>query len=74
MKLIIYVIPVEARFSSPNQTGPGAHPGPSRMGTGSFPGVKWPGHDVDQPPSSSAEVKERVDYISTPLSVSSCRL
>ena len=27
----------------------------------SSPGVKWPGRDVDHPPPSSAEVKERVD-------------
>jgi hypothetical protein len=25
------------------QTGPGAHPAPCTMGTGSFPGVKWRG-------------------------------
>ena len=29
-----------ARFSSPVQTGPGAHPASCTMGTGSFPGVK----------------------------------
>jgi len=29
-----------ARFSSPVQTGPGAHPAFCTMGTGSFPGVK----------------------------------
>ena len=35
------------------------------MGTGSFPGVKRPGRDVDNQPPSSAEVKERVElYIS----------
>jgi len=27
----------------------------------SFPGVKQPGHGVDHPPPSSAEVKERVE-------------
>jgi len=32
--------PVEARFSAPVQTGPGAHPASCTMGTGSFPGVK----------------------------------
>ena len=32
-------IPVGARFSAPVQTGPGAHPAPCTMGTGSFPGV-----------------------------------
>ena len=33
-------IPVQARFSAPVQTGPGAHPASCTMGTGSFPGVK----------------------------------
>ena len=33
-------IPVEARFSAPVQTGPGAHPVSCTMGTGSFPRVK----------------------------------
>jgi hypothetical protein len=33
-------IPVGAKFSAPVQTGPGAHPASSTMGTGSFPGVK----------------------------------
>ena len=33
-------IPVEARFSAPVQTGPGAQPASCTMGTGSFPGVK----------------------------------
>jgi hypothetical protein len=37
------------------------------MGTGSFPGVKRPGRDVDHPPSSSTEVKERVQlYLYSP--------
>jgi len=27
----------------------------------SFPGVKWPGRDIDRPPLSNAEVKERVE-------------
>jgi len=68
MKLIIYVVPVEARFSSPDHTDPGAHPGPSRMGTGSFRGVKRPGRGVNHPPPSSAEVKERVElYLYCPL-------
>ena len=31
------------------------------MDIGSFPGVKWPGRGVDHPPSSSAEVKGRVE-------------
>ena len=33
-------IQVGARFSSPFQTGPGAHPALCTMGTGPFPGVK----------------------------------
>jgi len=33
-------IPVGTRFSTPVQTGPGAHPASCKMGTGSFPGVK----------------------------------
>ena len=31
---------MRARFSTPVQTGPGAHPASCTMGTGSFPGVK----------------------------------
>ena len=31
---------MEARFSAPVETGPGAHPASCAMGTGSFPGVK----------------------------------
>ena len=53
-------IPVEARFSAPVRTGPEAHPASYTMGTRSFPGVNRPGHCVDHPPPSSAEVKERV--------------
>jgi hypothetical protein len=52
---------VEARFSTPVQTGPGDHPASYTMGTGSFPGVKRSGHGTDHTPSSSAEVKERVE-------------
>jgi hypothetical protein len=42
-------------------TGSGAHPVSCTMGAGSFPGVKRPGRGVDHPPSSRADVKERVD-------------
>jgi len=38
-----------------------AHPASYTMGTGSFVGVKRPGRGVDHPPTSSAEVKERVE-------------
>jgi hypothetical protein len=50
-----------ARFSTPDQTDPGAHPASCAMGTGSFQWVKQPGRDVDHPPPSSAEVKGRVE-------------
>jgi len=53
-------IPVEARFSTPVQTGHGAHPASYTMGTGSFLGVKRPGRGVEAP-WSNAEVKERVE-------------
>jgi hypothetical protein len=60
-------IPVGVRFSAPVQTGPGAHPASYTVGTGSFPGVKWPGRDVDHPNPSSAEVKARVElYLYSP--------
>ena len=59
--------PVGARFSAPVQTGPGAHPASCTMGTGSFSRVKRPGHGVDQPSPSSAEIKERVEvYLYSP--------
>ena len=35
---------VGARFSTPAQTGRGAHPPSYTMGTGSFLGLKWLGH------------------------------
>ena len=45
----------EARFSTPVQTGPGAHPASYTMGTGSFSGVKRPGRGVCHPNPSSVE-------------------
>jgi hypothetical protein len=54
-------IPVGMKFPAPVRTGPVAHPASCTMGTGSFPGVKRPGRDVDHPPQSRAEVKERVE-------------
>jgi hypothetical protein len=54
-----------ARFSAPVQTSPGAHPASYTVGTGSLPGVKWPGRGVDHPHPSSAEVKEKVELYST---------
>jgi hypothetical protein len=63
----LHRIPVEARFSAPVQTGPGAHPASYTVGTGSFQGVKLSGRGVDHPPPSSVEVKERVElYLYSP--------
>ena len=48
-----YILPLlitqKARFSTPIQTGPGAHPASRTMGTGSFPGIKS-GRDVTLTP------------------------
>jgi len=44
-------IPVGARFSSLAQAGPGAHPDPYTMGTGSYPVVKRSGRGVEHPPT-----------------------
>jgi hypothetical protein len=50
-------------FSTPVQTGPGAHPASYTMDTGIFPG-----HGVEYPPPSSAKVKERVElYLYSPM-------
>jgi hypothetical protein len=53
----------EARFSAHVQTGCGPL---SLLYNGhqvSFPGVKWSGRGVDQPPPASAEVKEIVELM-----------
>ena len=56
-----------ARFSTPVQTGPGAHPASYIMDILSFSGVKLPGRGVDHPPTSSAEAEGRVElYIYSP--------
>ena len=49
--------PVQARFSAPVQTGPEVHLASSTMDTGSFPGLKGPGHDIGHWPPSSVVVK-----------------
>jgi hypothetical protein len=48
-------------FSAPFQTSPGAHLASYTMGTGSFPGVMWPGPGIDHSPPPSTKVKERVE-------------
>ena len=52
---------MKARFSAAVQTGPETHLASYTLGTGSFPGVKQPRRGVDQPHTSSDEVKERVE-------------
>ena len=48
--------------------GPGAHPTSCTIFSGSFPGVKLPGHGVDHLPPSSTEVKERLEpYVYFPF-------
>ena len=59
--------PHGARFSSPVQTGPEAHPVSCTMGIRSNPGVNRPGCGIDHPPPSSAEVKEKIElYLCSP--------
>ena len=53
-------IPLQARFSAPVQTGPGAHPASCTMGTGFFPGVKWPGRGVDNSPHLAPRLKKEL--------------
>jgi hypothetical protein len=56
-----YCITLETNFSTPVQTGPGAHPASYTVDTGSFPRVKRPGRGSNHPLTPSAEVKERVE-------------
>jgi len=51
-------IQVGARFSAHVLTRPGAHPASCTMGTGSFPGVKWPERGVDHPPYLAPMLKK----------------
>ena len=56
-----------ARFSAPVETSTKPHPASYTVGTGSFPGAKWPGRGINHPLPSSAEVKERVElYLYSP--------
>jgi len=48
-------------YSTPVQISPGAHPAFCPMGIMSFPAVKRPVCGVDHPPTSSDEIKERVE-------------
>jgi len=56
-----------ASFSASFQIDPGAHPASCTMSIGSFLAVKRPGRGLDRPPTSSDEVKERVElYLYSP--------
>ena len=61
-------MPVEARFSAPVQTEPGAHPASCTMSTGFFPGGKeLPVRVANPSTSSSAVVKKRIElYLCSP--------
>jgi len=54
-------IPGGGEIFAPVQTVPRVHPASYTMGTGSFLGIKQLGCAINHPPSSSAEVKERVN-------------
>jgi hypothetical protein len=52
-------------FSTPTQPEPGPQSLPYNTYWGSFQGVRWPGHGVEQPLPSSAKVRHGYSYIST---------
>jgi len=55
------------RFSTPVQTGPGAHPASYTMGAWSLSGgVKRPGRGVDHPPHLVPRLKKEYSYTSAP--------
>jgi hypothetical protein len=61
-------IPVGARFSEPVQTGTGAHPASSTIGTGSSPGVKsGRGVTLTPHPLLVPLVIKELSYTSTPF-------
>ena len=53
-------IPVEARFSAPVRSGPGAHLVSCTFSTGFLPEIKRTGCGVNHQRPGSAEVKERI--------------
>jgi hypothetical protein len=57
---------VRERYSTPVQTGPAAHLAYYTMGTGPFPGVKWPGRGVEHPPHLVPRLKTEQIYTTTP--------
>jgi hypothetical protein len=57
---------VGERYSTPAQTGLGAHPASYTAGTGSFLGGKRPGRGVDHPTHLLPRLKKEYSYTSTP--------
>ena len=57
---------VGARFSAPVRIDPRVHPASYTMGTGSFPGIKRPGHGVNHPPPPAPRLKKEQGYNSAP--------
>ena len=55
-----------ARFATPVQTSPGAHPASYTIGTGSFPGLKAAGGRADRPPHLGPGLREGYSCNSTP--------
>ena len=66
-------IPVEASFSAPVQTGPGAHPPSCTMGTGSFLGVKCGRSSRCPLTPKKCRGQERVElYFYSPMGRTAC--
>jgi hypothetical protein len=67
-------IAVWSRFFVPVHIGTEVHADPCKMGTGSFPEVTRPGCNADHPPSSNAELTNRLElYLCvTPMPAQAC--
>ena len=59
--------PGGARFSAPVQAGTGAQPASYKMGTGSFPGAKPPGCDVNRQPNLPPRLQKKNYTFTSPL-------
>jgi hypothetical protein len=55
-----------AKFLTPAQIDPGAHPASYTMGTEYFPGVKRQGRGVDHPPHLDPRLKKEQSFTSSP--------
>jgi hypothetical protein len=60
-------------FSQPSIPALGPHPALYSVGTGSFPGVKWPGRGVVHPPHLAPRLKKEWSCTSTlPWAIVAC--